>query len=57
MKAQLIIGIVFTVTGFIALASGQLRGRGNLNISRRTTLIVGGALLVVGIVLLVTYLV
>ena len=56
MKALLIIGIVFTVTGVIALASGLLRGKGNLNISRRTTLIVGAVLLVVGVVLLATYL-
>jgi hypothetical protein len=56
MKALLIIGIVFAVTGVIALASGPLRGKGNLNISRRATLIVGGVLLVVGVVVLVSYL-
>ena len=52
---MLIIGIVFAVTGAIALASGLLRGKGNLNISPRTTLIVGVALLVIGVVLLVSY--
>jgi hypothetical protein len=57
MKALLIIGIVFAVTGVIALASGLLRGKGNLGISRRATLIVGGALLVVGVPLMAVALV
>jgi len=56
MKALFIIGIVFAVTGVIALAKGLLRGKGNLNISRKTTLIIGGVLLVIGVALLATYL-
>ena len=47
------IGIIFTVTGVIALAIGLLRGKGNLNLSRRATLIIGIVLLVVGLPLLV----
>ncbi len=57
MKALLVAGIVLCVTGVIALASGLLRGEGNLNISRRATLIVGAVLFVIGVVLLVTSLV
>jgi uncharacterized membrane protein YidH (DUF202 family) len=57
MGAQLIIGIVFAITGVIALASGLLRGKGNLNLSRRATLTVGVVLLVVGVVLVVVALV
>jgi hypothetical protein len=50
---MLIVGIILTATGFIALVSGLLRGKGNLNISRRTTLISGTILLVAGVALLV----
>ena len=46
------LGIIFTVTGLIALAIGLLRGKGNLNVSRKTTLIIGIVLLVVGLALL-----
>jgi hypothetical protein len=49
---MLILGIIFTVIGLIALANGLLRGKGNLNISRRVTLIIGIVLLVVGLALL-----
>jgi cytochrome c biogenesis protein CcdA len=56
MKALFVVGLALTVTGVIALASGLLRGKRNLNISRRTTLIVGVVLVVVGVVLLATYL-
>ena len=51
------IGIILTATGFIALATGLLRGKGNLNLSRRATLIVGIVLIVVGVALLVVALV
>lgn len=51
------IGIILTATGFIALVLGLLRGKGNLNLSRRATLIVGTVLLVVGVALLVVALV
>jgi hypothetical protein len=50
-------GIILTVIGVIALANGLLRGKGNLNISRKTTLITGTVLLVVGVVLLAVALV
>ena len=56
MRALLIIGIVFAVTGVIALANGLLRGKGNLGVSERATLISGAVLLAVGVVLLVTHL-
>ncbi len=54
---MLLIGIILTVTGFIALATGLLRGKGNLNLSRKATLTVGTVLLVVGVALLVVALV
>ena len=53
MERMLIVGIILTATGFIALVSGLLRGKGNLNMSRRTTLISGTILLVAGVALLV----
>ena len=56
MKVQLIIGIVLAVTGVISIAVGLMRGKGNLNISKRATLIIGFVLLVAGAVLLITYL-
>jgi hypothetical protein len=46
------LGMIFTVIGLIALANGLLRGKGNLKISRKTTLIIGIVLLVVGLALL-----
>jgi len=52
-EGMLIVGIILAATGFIALAVGLIRGKGNLNLSRRTTLITGAVLLVVGVVLLV----
>jgi hypothetical protein len=54
---MLTIGIILTATGFIAITSGLLRGKGNLNLSRKATLIAGTALLVVGVALLVVALV
>ena len=56
MKAQFIAGIVLTVTGVISLMVGLLRGKGNLHISKRATLITGGVMLAAGVVLLATYL-
>jgi hypothetical protein len=55
MKAQLIIGIVLAVTGVISIAVGLIRGKGNLNISKKTTLVIGFVLLAVGAILLITY--
>lgn len=55
MKAQLIFGIVLAVTGVISIAVGVIRGKGNLNISKKATLIIGFVLLAVGAFLLVTY--
>ena len=51
------IGIILTAIGFIALATGLLRGKGNLNLSRKATLIIGIVLVVVGVPLLVVALV
>ena len=56
-ERMLRVGIILTATGFIALVLGLLRGKGNLNLSRRATLIVGTVLLVVGVALLVVALV
>ena len=56
MKAQLIAGIVLTVTGVISLLVGLLRGKGNLRISKRATVITGCVMLAAGVVLLATYL-
>ena len=56
MKAQLIIGIVLAVTGVISIAVGLIRGKGNLNISKRATLAIGFVLLAIGALLLITYL-
>jgi hypothetical protein len=52
MAGMLRLGIIFTVIGLIALVNGLLRGKGNLNISRRVTLIIGIVLLVVVLALL-----
>ena len=46
------LGIIFTITGLLALAIGLLRGKGNLNVSRRVTLIIGIVLVAVGLPLL-----
>ena len=51
------IGIILTATGFVALATGLLRGKGNLNLSRKATLVIGIVLVVVGVSLLVVALV
>jgi len=56
MNAQLIIGIVLAVTGVISIAVGLIRGKGNLNISKKTTLVIGFVLLAAGALLLITYL-
>jgi hypothetical protein len=50
-------GIILAATGFIALVSGLLRGKGNLNISLRTTFTVGTVLFVAGVALLAVALV
>jgi hypothetical protein len=47
------IGIILTAMGFVALVSGLLRGKGNLNVSRTATLVAGTVVLVAGVVLLV----
>ncbi len=51
------VGIILTAIGFIALVTGLIRGKGNLNVSRRATLTIGTVLLVVGVLLLVVSLV
>ena len=56
-ERMLRIGIILTAIGFIALATGLLRGKGNLNLSRKATLIIGIVLVVVGVPLLVVALV
>ena len=56
-KECYVIGIILTATGFIALATGLLRGKGNVNLSRKATLIAGSVLLVVGVVFLAVALV
>lgn len=47
-----ILGIILTVTGIVAIAVTQIRGT-NLGIQRRTGLIAGVVLLVIGMALLI----
>jgi hypothetical protein len=63
MKAQLVLGIIFTVTGVISTAWALLARGGHLprwaiehHPSARVGLIIGIILIVVGLVLLVSYL-